>query len=81
MTTIQKLSDRDSIIFDAIQLILVNMGNMDKKQLQWELFCRGIFIKPNLLHQALVVMKEKGQIIKPNVEPTKEPIQEEKSEA
>lgn len=75
MTTIQKLSDRESLIFKAIPLILVNMGNMDKKKLQWELFNRGIYIEPNLLHQALVVMKEQGKIIQPNVEP----VQEEKS--
>lgn len=80
MTYIQKLSDRDNLIFDAISIILVNMGNMNGKQLRWELFNRGIFIQPKLLEQAVAVMKEKKLITKPEAKPetNAEPIQEKK---
>lgn len=78
MTYIQKLSDRDNLIFDAISLILVNMGNMNGKQLRWELFNRGIFIQPKLLEQAVAVMKEKKLIVKPEPEANAEPVQEKK---
>jgi hypothetical protein len=76
MTVIQKLSDRESIIFKAIKLILVNVGNMNLKQLQWELFNRGIFIDDNLLKQAISVMNEKGLITKPDKKDV-EPVQKE----
>jgi len=66
MTVIQKLSDRENLIFEAITLILVNAGNMDVKKLQWKLFECGIYAKKPLLVQALTVMKEKGLISKPN---------------
>lgn len=72
MTHIQKLSDRDSLIFDAIKMILVNEGEMSSKDLQWKLFQCGVYIKGPLLKQALSVMNEKGELTKPNVEPIQE---------
>ena len=61
MTVIQKLSDRDNLIFEAITMILVNVGNISAKDLQWQLFQAGIMIKGPLLKQALSVMKERGE--------------------
>jgi hypothetical protein len=66
MTVIQKLSDRDNLIFDAIKLILVNEGNVTAKQLQWKLFECGIYIKGSLLKQALAVMNQRGELTKPD---------------
>lgn len=65
MTIIKKLSDRENFIFEAITLLLVNLGNMDQKRLQFELFRSGVYIKKPLLSEALKVMKENGQIGKP----------------
>lgn len=77
MTILEKLSDSNSFIFEAIKLILVNMGTMDLKQLQWELFNRGIYVKKDLLKQAISVMNEKGLLTKPNAKP----VQKEESKA
>lgn len=60
MTVITKLSDRDNLIFECIKVILVNKGNINAKQLQWELFQAGIYCRGSILKQALAVMKEKG---------------------
>jgi hypothetical protein len=68
MTVVEKLSDRNNLIFEAIKLLLVNEGSMDHKQIQYRLFCCGIYIKKELLLQAMSVMKEKGLITKPNAE-------------
>lgn len=65
MTIIEKLSDRGGFIYEAITLLLVNMGNMDQKKLQFELFRSGVYIKKPLLVEALKVMKEKNLISKP----------------
>lgn len=75
MTVIQKLSDRDNLIFDAIKMILINQGAMEPKNLQWKLFECGIYIKGPLLKQALAVMNEKGELTKPDVQ-SKEPVSE-----
>lgn len=68
MTVIEKLSDRSGFIFEAIKLVLVNKGFMDAKKLQWELFQCGVFIKGPLLNQAISVMVEKGQLMRPKKE-------------
>lgn len=65
MTIINKLSDRDNFIFEAITLLLVNIGHMDQKRLQFELFRSGVYIKNPLLSDALKTMKEKGLIGRP----------------
>lgn len=62
MTVINKLSDRESLIFEAIKMILVNVGNVSAKELQWQLFQSGIMIKGPLLQQALSVMKSNGEL-------------------
>lgn len=69
MTIIEKLSDRHGFIYEAITLLLVNMGNMDQKKLQFELFRSGVYIKKPLLTEALKEMKEKGMISKPDPKP------------
>lgn len=79
MTVIEKLSDRNNLIFEAIKLILVNCANhndkkgLSAKELQWKLFECGIYIKGETLKQALSVMDSKGHLTKPtNAEPTQE---------
>lgn len=67
MTIINRLSDCDGFIYDAIALILVNLGNMDMKRLQFELFKCGVYIKKPLLQEAVKTMDEKGLISKPPV--------------
>lgn len=64
MTIIQKLSDRDGFIFEAIKLVLVNGGPMDHQKIQWILFQSGVYIKRPLLIEAMKTMKEKGLISK-----------------
>lgn len=66
MTIIEKLSDRNSFIFEAILLVLNNVGNLSLPKLQWELFKCGVYVKKPLLTQAIVVMREKGLIGKPD---------------
>lgn len=68
MTVVEKLSDRGNLIFEAIKLLLVNEGPMPYYKLQYRLFCCGIYIKKELLLQAMSVMKEKGLLVKPNEE-------------
>lgn len=65
MTIIQKLSDRDSFIYEAISLCLVNMGNLNLQRLQWQLFQAGVYIKKPLLEKAIEEMKAKGLVGKP----------------
>jgi len=65
MTIIQKLSDRDGFIYEAISLCLVNLGNLNLQRLQWQLFQCGVYIKKPLLEQAIKEMKEKGLVGKP----------------
>jgi hypothetical protein len=77
MTTIQKLSDRDNLIFAAIKLILVNEGNLTAKALQYKLLECGIYINGTLLKQALSVMDSKGELTRPDVQP----VQKEESKA
>lgn len=77
MTILEKLSDRNSFIFEAIKLILVNQGNMDLKRLQWELFQCGVYVRKDLLKQAVSVMNEKGLLTKPDAKP----VQKEESKA
>ena len=69
MTIIQKLSDRDGFIYEAISLCLVNVGNLNMQRLQWQLFQAGVYIKKPLLEQALNEMKEKGLVGKPQPKP------------
>lgn len=69
MTILEKLSDRNSFIFEVIKLILVNQGNMDLKRLQWELLQCGVYVKKELLKQAISVMNEKGLLTKPDAQP------------
>lgn len=76
MTVITKLSDRDNLIFECIKVILVNKGNINAKQLQWELFQSGIYCRGSILKQALAVMKEKGDLTTHH-----ELVQKEESEA
>jgi hypothetical protein len=81
MTVISKLSDRENLLSKAILLITVNMGTMDQKKLQFELFNRGIFVDKALLKQCISVMIENKQvqlIQKPDVKLT-ESVQEENS--
>jgi hypothetical protein len=81
MTVISKLSDRENLLSKAILLLTMNMGTMDQKKLQFELFNRGIFVDKPLLKQCIAVMIENKQIQliqKPDVKLT-EPIQEENS--
>jgi len=66
MTIIQKLSDRDGFIYDAIKMILVNVGPMPVPRLQFELFKCGVYIKMPLLAEAMKTMQEKGLLTKPN---------------
>jgi hypothetical protein len=66
MTVIEKLSDRNGLIFNAIKIILVNEGNLSAKELQYKLFLSGIYIDGSKLKQALSVMSEKGLLTKPN---------------
>lgn len=68
MTILEKLSDRHGFIFPCIKMILMNKGNMPLPRLQWELFQCGIFVTDTLLRQAVAVMYEKGDIIKPKKE-------------
>lgn len=71
MTVIEKLSDRNGLIFNAIKLILVNevqdvkKDGLNAKQLQYKLFQAGIYIDGPKLAQALSVMNEKGQLTNP----------------
>lgn len=65
MTVIEKLSDRNGLIFQAIRLVLVNEGEMNLLQLQYKLFQVGIYISDAMLKQAMSVMKEKGLVGKP----------------
>lgn len=69
MTIIKKLTDRDSFIYEVIGVLLVNIGNMDQKKLQFELLKCGIYIKKPLLTEALKIMREKGLISKPDEKP------------
>lgn len=75
MTIIQKLSDRDGFIYEAIKLVLVNGGPMNHQKLQWILFQAGVYIKQPLLIEAMKTMKEKGLISKPTdpIVPVKTP--------
>jgi hypothetical protein len=66
MTVIQKLSDREGLIFEAIKMITIHVGNVTAKDLQWRLFQSGIYIKGSLLKQAIAVMKEKGELTSPD---------------
>ena len=68
MKVVEKLSDQGSFIFEAIKLILVNKGFMNPNKLQWELLQLGIFIKLTLLKQAIAVMMEKGELVRPKTE-------------
>lgn len=77
MTEILKLSDRNGLIFQAIKLIVMNEGSQNMQELQYKLFQAGIMISVTLLKQAVSVMKEKGDLIQPNVQPVQKPIQEE----
>lgn len=82
MTVIEKLSDRNNLIFNAIKLILVNEGNLSAKELQYKLFLSGIYIDGLKLKQALSVMSEKGLLTRPETKtgtaeaPSKEPSNE-----
>jgi hypothetical protein len=67
MTVIQKLSDRDNLIFDAIKLILVNEGELSPKQIQYKLFECGIYCNGTLMKQALSVMDSKGLLTRPEI--------------
>lgn len=82
MTVIQKLSDRDNLIFDAIKLVLVNEGELSPKQIQYKLFQCGIYCNGTLMKQALSVMNSKGLLTRPEIRTgipqphLKEPINE-----
>lgn len=85
MTVIDKLSDRNGLIFDAIKLIIVNEENMTLNipRLQWRLFQYGIYISIERLKQAVSVMIEK-KIIKTASKDDKvaeKPVPETKAEA
>jgi len=69
MTIIQKLSDRDGFIYEAIKMILVNMGPMPVARIQFELFKCGVYIKHPLLIEAMKSMDEKGLLTKPAPKP------------
>jgi len=69
MTILQKLSDRDGFIYDVIKCILVNAGPMDMKKLQFVLLTCGVYVKKDLLEQALKTMNEKGLLTKPQPKP------------
>jgi hypothetical protein len=69
MTIIQKLSDRDSLIYEAIKMVLVNMEPMPLQKIQWELFKCGVYIKAPLLAEAMKTMQEKGLLTRPEPKP------------
>ena len=73
MTVIEKLSDRNNLIFNAVKLILVNEGTITAKQLQYKLFTSGIYIDGVKLKQVLSVMDEKGLLTKPEKVSTAKP--------
>jgi len=68
MSVIEKLSDRGGLVYELIKMIMVNIGPMNVKQMQWELCKLGVYVKAPLLLQALSVMKEKKLIGKPDEE-------------
>jgi hypothetical protein len=70
MSIIEKLSDRNGLIYEAITMIMVHTGPASPPKLQWELFKCGIYIKQPLLLQAMSVMKEKGMIGRPDEKET-----------
>lgn len=69
MTIIQKLSDRDGFIYEAIKLLIVNMGPLPPQRIQFELFRAGVYIKKPLLDEAIEVMKKEGILGKPPEKP------------
>lgn len=60
MTILQKTSDRDGFIYEAILIVLRNTGPIPDQKLQFILLSCGILVKKPLLEEALKVMKEKG---------------------
>ena len=74
MTVITKLSDHDNLLSKAVMMLLKNVGTLNPKKLQFELFNRGIYVEDVLLKQCVSVLKEKGFIIEPkkDVEPVQE---------
>jgi hypothetical protein len=71
MTVIEKLSDRNNLIIEAIPLVIKNIGYNGIDKLQWQLFEKGIYIKIPLLRQAISVLIEKKILYK------QDPIQNE----
>lgn len=80
MTIIEKLSDRNGFIYEAILLVIKNNPAMNKKQLQYKLFECGVYLKAPLMMQALSVLYEKKLLIPPPDE-EKTTAQEEGSKA
>lgn len=69
MTIIEKTSDRKGLIYEAIKMVLVNLGAMPLQKLQWELFKCGVYIKAPLLAEAMKTMQEKGLLTRPEPKP------------
>lgn len=75
MTILQKASDRDGFIYEVIKCILVNVGPMDAKRLQFQLLVCGVWVKKPLLEEILLKMKEKHLIGDPpmKIKPVEKP--------
>lgn len=59
MTILQKLSDRDGFIYDAIKIIINNNPNIQLPKIQYKLLECGVYVKKPLLEEALKTMIEK----------------------
>lgn len=69
MTILKKLSDRDGFIYEVIQVILANTGQMPINKLQFLLLNCGVYVKKPLLEEALKTMLEKGLLKHPEPKP------------
>jgi hypothetical protein len=78
MKVIEKLSDSGGFLVEAIRCVLINTpGEMSIEVLQWKLFNLGVFVKPQLLAQAVAVLTETDKRIKrTNRAPEKKDTQE-----
>jgi len=72
MTIIEKLSDRGGFIYEAILIIVKNNPPMKMSQLQYELLKCGVYIKAQLLQEAIEIMNRKKLLINEKKDSTKE---------
>jgi hypothetical protein len=62
MTILQKLSDRNSFIYEVIKVILTNTGPLTNAKLQFVLLSCGVYVKKPLLEEALEHLKKEGML-------------------